>query len=205
LHVRFAEQQKSPDREKMGRVMSLINTTPDGFADAKYTIADSEFYEFTQGLLSGIRTIAFGRNTFELFQNRWPPILETENAPEPQVRMARALHDKHKVVYSSTLKTTTWNNSTIVEKIDAEHIRAYKHEGHGGLLTLGSLTLVAALTEMNLVDEYYFFILPLIAGAGRDGMRLFDKMNLDTGRPLKYVDSEQLGSGVHIIHYQSVH
>jgi hypothetical protein len=57
---------------------------------------------------------------------------------------------------------------------------------------------------MNLIDDYYFFILPLIAGAGKGGTRLFDKINLDTGRPLKYVDSKQLRSGVHIIHYQSV-
>lgn len=185
--------------------MSLINTTPDGFADARYAIADAEFYEFTQGLLSDIKTVAFGRNTFELFQDRWPPILEKKNAPESQVKMARTLNDKHKAAYSSTLKTTTWNNSTIVQKIDAEHINSYKQEGKEGLLTLGSLNLVAALTEMNLIDDYYFFIQPLIAGAGNRGTRLFDKMNLDTGRPLEYVDSKQLKSGVHIIHYQSVY
>src|SRR5687767_4969814 len=182
----------------MGKVMSLINTTPDGFVDARYTIADSEFYEFTQGLLSDIRTVAFGRNTFELFQDRWPPVLEMENAPASQVKMARTLNDKDKAVYSSTLKATTWNNSIIVKKINAEYINTYKQEGQGGLLTLGSLSLVAALTEMNLIDDYYFFILPLIAGAGKGGTRLFDKINLDTGRPLKYVDSKQLRSGVHI-------
>ena len=101
----------------MGKVRSLISTTPDGFADAEYAIVDAEFYEFTHGLLSDTRTVAFGRNTFELFQNRWPPILENENAPESQVRMARALNDKHKAAYSSTLKTTAWNSSTIVQKI----------------------------------------------------------------------------------------
>jgi hypothetical protein len=101
------------------------------------------------------------------------------------------------------LKTTTWNNSTIIPKIDAEHINSYRQEGKGGLLTLGSLTLVAALTEMNLIEDYYFCIQPLIAGAGNGGMRLFEKMNLTTGRLLKYADSKQLKSGVHIIHYQS--
>ncbi len=116
--------------------------------------------------------------------------------------MAKALNDKHKAVYSSTLKTTTWNNSTIVQKVDAGHINSYKQEGKEGLLTLGSLGLVAALIEMKLIDDYYFCIQPLIAGNG--DVRLFDKMNLDACRPLKYVDSKQLKSGVHIIHYQSV-
>src|SRR5882672_7982694 len=183
----------------MGKVMSLINTTPDGFADGKYAIIDAEFYEFSHGLLADTGTIAFGRNTFELFQDRWPPILE-KGTTEWQVRMARALNDKHKAVYSSTLKTTTWNNSTIVQKVDAGHINSYKQEGKEGLLTLGSLGLVAALTEMKLIDDYYFCIQPLIAGNG--GERLFDKMSLDAVRPLKYVDSHPLKSGVQIIHYQ---
>src|SRR5882757_9877098 len=100
----------------MGKVMSLINTTPDGFADGKYAVIDEEFFEFTHDLLSDARTVAFGRNTFEQFQNRWPPILEKKNAPEWKVRMASALNDKHKLVYSTTLKTTAWNNSSILEK-----------------------------------------------------------------------------------------
>ena len=118
------------------------------------------------------------------------------------MKMAKALNDKHKAAYSTTLKTTVWNNSSIVQKVDAGQINSYKQEGKGGLLTLGSLDLVAALTEMKLIDDYYFCIQPIIAGNG--GVRLFDKMKLDTIRPLKYVDSKQLKSGVHIIHYQSV-
>jgi dihydrofolate reductase len=180
--------------------MSLINTTPDGFVDGKYTLIDAEFYEFTHRLLVNTGTIAFGRNTFELFQDRWTTILKDETRPEWQVRMAKTLNDKHKTVYSSTLKTTIWNNSSIEQKVDTRHINAYKQEGKEGLLTLGSLELVTALTEMNLIDDYYFCIQPLIAGNG--DIRLFEKVKMDTSRPLKYVSSTQLRSGVHIIHYQ---
>jgi dihydrofolate reductase len=185
----------------MGRVMSLINTTPDGFADGRHVVIDAEYYEFTHGLLADTGTIAFGRNTFEQFQDRWMTILENKNMKDWQVKMARALNDKHKAVYSSTLKTTKWNNSTIEQKVDAAQIDAYKQKGKGGLLTFGSLDLVATLIEMNLVDDYYFCIQPLIAGNGE--IRLSDKVKLDTSSPLQYVDSIQLKSGVHIIHYQA--
>ena len=187
----------------MGKVMSLINTTPDGFVDARYGTIDAEYFEFIHGLLSDTKTVVFGRNSFEQFQNTWPPRLEKETTTEWQMKMARALNDIPKTVYSSTLKTTTWNNSTIVRKINAEHINSYKQEGKGGLLTFASLNLIAALTEMKLIDDYYFCIQPLIAGNG--GVRLFDKVKLDTPRPLKYVDSKLLKSGVHIIHYQGVY
>lgn len=115
--------------------------------------------------------------------------------------MAKVLNDKEKTVYSSTLKTTTWNNSNILQKVDSELLNSYKREGNEGLLTLGSLSLVALLTEMNLIDDYYFCIQPLIAG---EGERLFDMTGLTTTRPLKYVDNVQLKSGVHIVHYQHI-
>jgi dihydrofolate reductase len=184
----------------MGKVMSLINTTPDGFVDGKYAITDEEFYEFVHGLLAETETVAFGSNTFTIFQDRWTATLENESAEAHQLKMARALNNTHKTVYSSSLKTTYWNNSSIEPEVDAKQINAYKQKGQKGLLTIGSLGLVAALTEMNLIDDYYFCVQPLIAGNG--DVRLFDKMNLHTTRSLKYVDSKQLKNGVHIIHYQ---
>lgn len=186
----------------MGKVMSLINTTPDGFVDGKYAITDEEFYEFVHGLLSQTRTVAFGSNTFTMFQDRWTATLEDESAPAHQLKMAKALNNTHKTVYSSSLKTTFWNNSSIEPEVDAEQINAYKQNGQKGLLTIGSLGLVAALTEMNLIDDYYFCMLPLIAGNG--DVRLFNRMTLDTTRSLKYADSQQLKNGVHIIHYTRV-
>ncbi|MES2732461.1 MAG: dihydrofolate reductase family protein [Bacteroidota bacterium] len=185
----------------MGKVISLINTTPDGFVDAQYAVIDAQYFEFIHHLLAETRTVAFGRHSFELFQGVWLSRLEDENATPWQVKMAKALADIPKEVYSSTLKTTTWNNSHIVPKIDPERLNAYKQQAQGGLLTFASLNLVASFTEMNLIDDYYFCIQPLLAGKG--GVRLFDKVSLESSRPLKYVASKQLKSGVNIIHYQS--
>lgn len=75
----------------MGKIMSLINITTDGFVDGRYAVTDAEFFEFSHGLLSDARTVAFGRNTFKFFQNRWPPILENENESEWRAGMARVL------------------------------------------------------------------------------------------------------------------
>lgn len=186
----------------MGKVISLINTTPDGFVDSHYVIADAEFHEFVHGLLASTRAVAFGRSTFEMFQQVWPPLLEKENQPESQVKMAQALHDIPKTVYSTMLKTTTWNNSTIVKEIDTAEIKHFKQHSQKGLLTIGSPGLVAALTELKLVDDYYFSIQPVIAGSG--SFRLFDQLKLDEQQSLQFVETKVLKSGVVIIHYQCV-
>ena len=183
----------------MGKLISLINVTPDGFCGSELVIADAEFHEFVHGLLADTHTVGFGRNTFEMFQGIWPPMLEKEGHPASQVKMARALHDKNKTVFSSTLNSTSWHNSTITQTINAEDIDRIKRGSDKNLLTIGSPGLVATLTKMNVVDEYYFSLQPVIAG--HSGVRLFDKTGLDARLPLKPAGIKQLQSGVIIIHY----
>lgn len=185
----------------MGKVTVLISTTLDGFADAQNIIIDPEFFEFTHSLMSTAEIVAFGRNTFEIFQERWPQRLRDESTPEWMRKMAQSLHDIPKVVFSSTLKKTTWNNSTIVGKLEADYIKSFKQNDGGTMLTFGSLSLIEALTEMKMVDDYYFNVQPLLPGKGES--RFFSKMNLSGSHLLKYVDNTQLASGAHVIHYKS--
>ena len=183
----------------MGKVIALINITADGFCDSQYANANAEFHEFAHTLLNGAINVGFGRNTFELFQQVWPAVLEKAGQPESQVRMAKRLTDIPKVVFSRTLERSTWRNSAIVRSADAELIRHYKAADSGDLLTIGSPGLVADLTRQQLVDDFYFAVQPLVAGGG--GVRLFDKLQLDARQTLRYVESKALGSGVIINHY----
>ena len=184
----------------MGKVISLINTTPDGFVDSHYVNADSEFHEFVHGLLAETQVVGFGRQSFELFQQIWPSVLEKEGSPESQLKMAKALADISKQAYSSTLSVTTWVNSVIRKNIDDAEFALYKSPGQKGLLTIGSPGLVATLTEKDLVDDYYFAVQPLIAGNG--AARLFDKLKLQERKPLRFIESISLKTGVQILHYQ---
>jgi dihydrofolate reductase len=184
----------------MGKVIALINISADGFCDAHFVNANAEFHEFAHLLMNAAAAVGFGRNTFELFQQVWPAVLEKEGQPESQVRMGRRLTDTPKLVFSHTLENFTWSNSTIIKSADAELIGRYKAGGSGDLLTIGSPGLVADLTRQRLVDDYYFSVQPVIAGGG--SVRLFDKFQLDARLSLKYVESKALGSGVIINHYQ---
>lgn len=184
----------------MGKIICLINETADGFVDSQYVIADDEFHEFVHGILDESAAVGFGRSTFELFQGVWPPMLERPGVSEPQVRMARRLGNVDKIAFSGTLSVASWSNSRIVRSADAGLIARYK-EGSKGLLTIGSPGLVATLTAMGVVDEYYFPIQPVIAGGGQ--VRLFDGLKLGERRKLEFLDSARLGSGVNILHYKT--
>src|SRR4051812_10251496 len=121
----------------MGKLVVLISTTPDGFAESQHVIIDPEFFEFTHSLLSVSEVVLFGRTTFEQFQGRWQEGLQEKNGPEWLKKMAQSLHDIQKIVFSSTLKSTTWNNSAIINKLEIERIRSLKDNTSGCLLTFG--------------------------------------------------------------------
>ena len=185
----------------MGNVTVLISTTLDGFADAQHVIVDPEFFALTHSLMEKAEVAAFGRHTFEIFQERWPKRLEDKNSPEWIRKMAQDLHDMPKLVFSSTLNMTTWNKSSIVPALDLEYITAFKKNNRGSFLTFGSISLIETLTKMNVVDDYYFNVQPVLSGKG--DTRFFSKFNLETPQALKYVDSKQQASGAHILHYKN--
>jgi dihydrofolate reductase len=186
----------------MGRIIVLISMTPDGFADPENVTIDPEFFEFTESLMAVSDAVIFGSKTFEQFQGRWIERLEDKSAPDWIKKMAQSLHDIKKIVFSSSLASARWNNSRIMARLDTDFIKSFKEDDKGGLLTLGSLSIVESLMELDLVDDYYFNIQPVIAGGGE--ARFFNANKRGVHRQLRYVDCKQLSSGAHIIHYSTV-
>jgi len=185
----------------MGKLISLINVTLDGFCDSQYVNANAEFHGFVHTLLAGTHTVVFGRHTFEMFQTIWPGVLANPDSPASQVKMAQALNDIDKIAFSGSLLQTTWPNSKIIARADIESIRKLKAGSDKNLLTIGSPGLVAELTALGLVDEYYFSVQSVIAGGGNS--RLFSKVTLPERKALQFIDSHPLTSGVQILHYSN--
>ncbi|HEY8959348.1 dihydrofolate reductase family protein [Chitinophaga sp.] len=183
----------------MGKLISLINVTLDGFFDSQYVNANAEFHEFVHTLLAEAHTVGFGRGSFELFQQIWPAVLTNPGSAESQRRMAQALNDIDKIAFSTMLKETTWANSRI-KTLDVELIDQMKTGSDKNLLTIGSPGLVGELTRLGIVDEYYFSVQPVIAGGGNS--RMFAREGLPERQPLQFVDSRSLTSGVQILHYR---
>src|SRR6185369_14156897 len=81
--------------------------------------------------------------------------------------MAHWLNDTRKLVFSTSLKTATWNRSELVKKLDPTAILALKQQPGKDLLIFGSGSLVSQLSEHGLIDEYRFVVCPILLGQGR--------------------------------------
>ena len=82
-----------------------------------------------------------------------------------------------KYVVSSTLEDPEWNNTTVLRGDAVAEAKKLKQELEGIIQVPGSLRLVQALIEGDLVDEVHLMVFPVILGTGR---RLFGETSQKT-------------------------
>jgi len=103
-----------------------------------------------------------GRTTYQVSAAAWP-----ERAGQPG---ADFFNDSQKYVVSDTLTEAdiTWNPTTIIRVADlVEKVGELRATPGGNIYVYGSLTLVRALIDAQLLDELVLFIEPITLGGGK--------------------------------------
>jgi dihydrofolate reductase len=153
--------------------------TPTGgwaFRHGPETVAGDKF-RLGSTLDDGVMLL--GRTTWQLFSRLWPERIDPFSA---------RMNAVPKLVASRTLTdTSAWANSRV---IDGDLVDAVKRERRDVIIT-GSLSVVHALMEEDLIDEYRLLTFPTILGVGE---RLFPA----DGRPryLECLSAEQASAAV---------
>jgi dihydrofolate reductase len=132
--------------------------------------------------------LLLGRATYEGFAAAWP---------SREGEFADKFNTMPKYVVSSTLEDPEWTNSTVLKGDVNEEVARLKQEQDGDIVVHGSVRLVQALVENDLVDEFHLMVFPVVLGSGK---RLFDE--LSDKKPLRLVDSKVVGDGVTILIYE---
>jgi dihydrofolate reductase len=130
-----------------------------------------------------------GRVTYEGFAAAWPTM-------EDPVGFADKMNSMPKYVYSTTLESAEWENSTVLSGDFAASIGTAKEDVDGVILVAGSARLVQGLIAADLLDELRLMVFPVILGGGK---RLF----ADDGRkvPLTLTDAQSIGDGIQLVTY----
>jgi dihydrofolate reductase len=132
--------------------------------------------------------LLLGRVTYEGFAEAWP---------SRDGEFAEKFNTMPKYVVSSTLEDPAWANSTVLDGDLAEEVGKLKAEYEGDIVVHGSVQLVQALLDRDLVDELRLMVYPVVLGAGK---RLFG--DTSDKKPLRLVDSKTVGDGVTILTYE---
>jgi len=148
---------------------------------------DGDRYKYDELMAAG--AMLLGRVTYEGFAQAWPK-MESDD-------FGRKMNTMPKYVYSSTLRSADWTNSTILTGDLGERVAELKDSVEGDLLVAGSAQLAQGLAALGLVDEYRLMVYPVLLGAGK---RLFD----GTSAPatLRATDVRPVGdAGVAVLTY----
>ncbi len=147
--------------------------------------------EVIRGTVLESDTLLLGRTTYELQAWYWP------NQKEDKYGIANHKNSIPKYVVTSKPLQAQWNNSTVIKENVIEEVAKLKQQPGRDILIEGSATLVEALAQAGLIDEYQFLVHPAIAGSGkrffRDGLGL---------TKLKLVESKTLSLGAVLLCYE---
>jgi len=184
------------------RKLSVFNSvTLDGYftgpgGDMSWAHAgsdDPEFQAFVAENARGGSVLLFGRVTYQLMASYWPTPMALENDPA----VAAEMNARPKVVFSRTLTSASWSNTTVSKGDLAQAVRALKEAPGDDLVILGSGSIVAQLTEAGLIDEFQVLVTPVVLGSGRT---MFDGVR--EKRLLRLMGSRTFGNGKVFLRYE---
>ena len=186
------------EEQQMRKVIFAINITIDGYCGHETGIADDELHEYFTGLLRESGVEIFGRNTYHLMYPYWHDVAMNQSESKATNEFARTFDSIPKIVFSTTLKSVEWNNTTLLRSNLQEEIVKLKQQP-GKTISIGGLNIASQLAQSGLIDEYRFLIQPIVAGKGP---RLFESGKNLT---LELIGSKAFRSGVVELHYKNIH
>ncbi len=179
-----------------------MQTSLDGFVaigpndeQAWVTWALDEIKPHVIELLDSTDTILIGRKLAVDYIPFWQ---DTFTKPEdPMFEFAKRIVAAKKIVFTKTLDQSSWANTELAKGNLVDEITKLKNQVGKDMVVYGGSSFVSALIKEGLIDEYQFYINPVVLGKG---VPVFDQ--IDSFRPLVLIKSMVFPSGIILTTYQ---
>ena len=157
-------------------------------APERWASFDAEATALSVEELGHYDAFVMGRVTYEKFFANWGQV-----TGDPYIDLIGAMP---KYVASRSLTETTWN-ATLLGPDPSAAIARLKDQPGKDLIKYGTSRLDDTLLRDHLIDEFRFWIRPVVAGAGQ---RLFEDVDA-SGLQLRLTDEKRLENGSVILTY----
>ena len=169
---------------------------PNGELDWMTWTLDEKLLNYINALTDSSDTILMGRKMTEGFVNYWENIVN--NHPDsPEFTFAHKMVNMPKIVFSKTVKSIAGKNIVVENGDLATAVKKLKDQSGKDILVYGGADLVSSLVKEGLIDEFNFFINPVMINKG---LRIFDK--LGERQKLTSLGSTPYDCGVIVNKYQ---
>ncbi|MEO5599877.1 MAG: dihydrofolate reductase family protein [Cyclobacteriaceae bacterium] len=171
---------------------------PNGELDWMTWEKDERLIQFINDLTDSSSTIILGRKMTDGFVNYWENVVK--NQPEsPEFPFAKKMVDTPKVVFTKTLDKSRWNNTTLAKGNLEDEIAKQKEQDGKDIIVYGGAGFVSSLIKESLIDEFNFFVNPIMIGKG---MRIFDLLN--NRKKLTSLGATGYSEGISVLRYAVV-
>jgi dihydrofolate reductase len=174
----------------MRKLIASTLVSLDGVVEApeQWANFDAEDAALATERLRSCDAFVMGRVTYENFFANWGHI-----TGDPYIDVIAAMP---KYVASRTLSETTWN-ATLLGPDPIDAIAQLKNEPGKDLIKYGTSSFDDTLVRNHLIDEFHFWMRPVVAGVGR---RLFQDVDT-SGLALTLSDQTPLKNGSVVLTY----
>ena len=153
---------------------------------------DDKLKDFVSQLTDSCDAILLGKNMTTEFVNGW----ESVQPGNPEYDFAQRMVNYPKFIFSKTLDKPIGKNASLVKGNLAEEIAKIKNQSGKDIIVYGGPSFVSSLIQSGHIDEFYFFVNPIMIG---DGRRIFDL--LDHRQKLSLISSTAYECGVTVLRY----
>src|SRR5439155_16983407 len=124
---------------------------PNGELDWMTWSHDDKIIKFINDLTDSSDTILHGRKMTDGFVNYWENVVNNQT-DSPEYTFAKKMVDTSKVVFSKTLDTSKWNNTTLAKGDLADEIANLKNQNGKDIIVYGGAGFVSSLIKGEHID-----------------------------------------------------
>jgi dihydrofolate reductase len=199
-----ARNLKSKEETPMRKVISFTHMSLDGFiagpkGEMDWIVYDDEVANNAGELCRQADSALYGRVTYQMMESYWPMVPADPGSSAHERHHAAWIENVHKIVFSTSMDTVTWNNTTLIQENIGEELMKFKAQPGGNMLIFGSPRLTHSLARLGLIDQYRVNVNPVAIG---QGMPLFES-NQERVK-LNLVESKRFSCGVLGLLYEVV-
>lgn len=185
----------------MRKLVLFIHLSLDGMAadpDNKinWVYVDEEMFDYARQQTDKADTALYGRVTYEIMQNYWPTAGDNPQATKHDKEHSAWYNSVEKIILSRSLRGYDQPKTTVISENVKENLITLKKKPGKHILMFGSPTAAHVLIQNDLIDEYWFFITPVVLGKGKPLFSGFDN------KKSFYLNSaDRFSSGVVALNY----
>lgn len=184
----------------MRKVIYSMGVSLDGFIegpDGKFDwgMPDPELHQYFNDMERESDVHLYGRRLYETMRY-WETPEAVTNQPAVEVEFAHLWRQVPSIVFSTTLESVEGNARLVKGDIAGEVARLKAQPGKD--MFLGGAGIGATFMKLSLIDEYWLYVFPVVAGGGKPFFPA-----LTEPLALRLIETRTLPGGVVLLRYQN--